>query len=382
MDNQEEAEASPSELGESSRALSKQHVFETIVQKTRMAMALSDPNLPDCPLVYVNPAFMELTGYSEEASLGRNCRFLQGPETDPAAVRRIREAMAGGSAINLELYNYRFDGSGFWNGLYISPVCDEDGKLIYYFASQIDVSLRKETLRRQAQRIESMGALASGVAHEFNNLMMVVLGSIERAAAQAMDEGQKRLLDRAEWGAQRAGQLAGELLSLAGRRPREDRTVDLNQVLQGFEDTLAQVTPEGVKVHIEPAPAPVLVRLDTDQLELVLLNLVRNAVDAMPGGGEVSVGTRLLQASDAALPLDGREVVELVVADTGSGMPPEVAKRATELFFTTKPAGKGTGLGLFLALEFVDKSGGRLTIDSEAGRGTKVRLEFPRALEG
>jgi len=110
----------------------------------------------------------------------------------------------------------------------------------------------------------------------------------------------------------------------------------------------------------------------------VLLNLVRNAADAMPDGGRVSISTRVLSAVEATSTLNGREVVELVVADTGQGMPPEVVQRATELFFTTKAAGKGTGLGLFLALEFVDKSGGRLTIDSQVGLGTKMRLAFPR----
>ncbi len=346
-----------------------------------MAMALSDPNLPDCPLVYVNPAFTELTGYDSKTSVGHNCRFLQGPETDRDTVRRIHQAVSEHRSINEEIYNYRRDGSGFWNALYISPVFDDDGRLIYFFSSQIDISARREAHRRQTQRMESMGALASGVAHEFNNLLTVVLGSLERAAAHAVDENQKRYLDRADWGAKRAGQLAGELLSLARRQANAERTVDLNQVIHDFEGTLAQLVPQGVRIILDLAPTPVLVRLDFGQLELVLLNLVRNAADAMPGGGCVSLVTRVLPAPEAASTLNGREVVELVVADTGQGMPPEVVERATELFFTTKAAGKGTGLGLFLALEFVDKSGGRLTIDSQVGQGTRMRLAFPQATE-
>lgn len=346
-----------------------------------MPMALSDPNLPDCPLVYVNPAFTELTGYDAEASVGRNCRFLQGPETDPDSVQRVAQAVRERRSINEEIYNYRRDGSGFWNALYISPVFDDDGRLIYFFASQIDVSARRESIRRQTQRMESMSALASGVAHEFNNLLTVVLGSLERAAVHAVDANQKRYLERADWGAKRAGQLAGELLSLARREANVERITDLNQVIRDFEGTLAQLLPQGVQISCDLAPVPVLVRVDAGQLELVLLNLVRNAADAMPAGGHVSLATSVLSASEAASTLNGREVVELVVADTGEGMSPEVIKRATELFFTTKAAGKGTGLGLFLALEFVDKSGGRLTIDSQVGLGTKMRLAFPRATE-
>ena len=378
MNDPEHAVPTQSELNASGRGLVYQHVFETAVHRTRMAMALSDPNLPDCPLVYINPAFAELTGYDSESSVGRNCRFLQGPDTDPASVQRIRQAVAERRSINEEIYNYRRDGSGFWNAFYMSPVFDDEGRLIYFFASQIDISDRREAHRRQTQRMESMGALASGVAHEFNNLLTVVLGSIERAAAQAVDESQRRYLERADWGAKRAGQLAGELLSLARRQVSEERTTDLNQVVRDFEGTLAQIVPPGVRIGFDFAPTPIFVRVDAGQLELVLLNLVRNAADAMPDGGRVSIFTRVLSAVEATSTLNGREVVELVVADTGQGMPPEVVQRATELFFTTKAAGKGTGLGLFLALEFVDKSGGRLTIDSQVGLGTKMRLAFPR----
>lgn len=379
MNDLKQTTPTPSELAASGQGLVYQHVFETAVHRTRMAMALSDPNLPDCPLVYVNPAFTELTGYTLEASVGRNCRFLQGPETDRDAVQRIRRAVREHRAIDEEIYNYRYDGSGFWNALYISPVFDDHGRLIYFFASQIDISARKEAVRRQTQRMESMGALASGVAHEFNNLLTVVLGSLERATANTVDESQKRHLERAEWGARRAGQLAAELLSLARRQANEEHTMDLNEVLHDFQDTLAQIVPHGVHVSLDLAPAPVLARLDSGQLELVLLNLVRNAADAMPDGGQLRLSTRVLPAPEAAALLNGREVVELVVADTGQGMPPEVIERATELFFTTKAAGKGTGLGLFLALEFVDKSGGRLTIDSKVGHGTRMRLAFPQA---
>jgi len=378
MNDLDQPTSTPSELAASSRGLVHQHVFETAVHRTRMPMTLSDPNLPDCPLVYVNPAFIALTGYTPEASIGRNCRFLQGPDTDADAVQRIHQAVQERRAVNEEIYNYRRDGSGFWNALYISPVFDDDGRLIYFFASQLDVTARKEALRRQTQRMESMGALASGVAHEFNNLLTVVLGSLERAAVNAVDDNQKRNLERADWGAKRAGQLAGELLSLARRQANEERTMDLNQVLRNFEDTLAQIVPKGVSVSLDLAPTPILAHVDSGQLELVLLNLVRNATDAMPDGGQVSLTTRVLSAPEAASALNGREAVELVVADTGQGMPPEVIERATELFFTTKAAGKGTGLGLFLALEFIDRSGGRLIIDSRLRHGTRMRLVFPK----
>ncbi len=342
-----------------------------------MAMALADPNLPDCPVVYVNPAFTAVTGYTPSDVLGRNCRFLQGPESDPEVVARIRQAVAGLQGFDEEIYNYRKDGSGFWNALHLSPVFGDDGKLVYYFASQIDVSHRKEAARRQAQRAESMGALAAGVAHEFNNLMTVVMSSVERASKQAIDARQSDQLARADWAAQRAGQLAGELLTLTRRQSSTEQAVNLNQVVQDFKDTLSQVAGETTLLRLDLASEPVLARLDAGQLELVLLNLARNAAEAMTGGGELVVGTRVLSPAEAAEVLNGKAAVELYVSDTGSGMPPDVLARATELFFTTKETGKGTGLGLFLALEFVDHSGGRLIVDSQPGQGTTARMAFP-----
>ncbi|WP_428376766.1 PAS domain-containing protein [Lichenicoccus sp.] len=362
---------------ERGRRPTQQHVFEAAFRKTRTPMVLSDPKLPDCPIVEVNAAFAELTGYPTEAVLGRNCRFLQGPDTDRESVERVRLAVQEQRPIAEEIYNYRRDGTGFWNALYISPIFAADGSLDYFFASQIDVSEHREVVHRQSQRIESIGALASGVAHEFNNLMTVILGSVEQATARVSDAIQRRHLERAGWGAQRAGRLASELLSLSRRQAGDDRVVDLNRVLRDVGDTLAQIVVPSVQLHLEILPDALPVRLDPEQLELVLLNLVRNAVDALPDGGRIGICTRRLAATESTLLFGGRDAVELSVDDDGEGMLPEVAERATELFFTTKDTAKGTGLGLFLALDFVDKVGGRLLIDSHPGTGTRVRLIFP-----
>ncbi len=366
-------------LSASKAGLLGSHVFETAVHRTRTSMAIADPNLPDCPLVYINPAFTDMTGYEQQDVVGRNCRFLQGSESDQAAVERIRQALARGEGSLEEIYNYRKDGSGFWNALHISPIVAEDGRLLYYFASQVDISAQKEAARRQAQRMESMGALTSGVAHEFNNLMTVVLGSVERAAVRTLDERQAHHLERAEWAARRAGQLAAELLSLARRRASQDQTTDLNKLTRKLEETLTQVVSDNVHLRLDLAPEPVRARLNRGQLELVLLNLVRNASEAMIEGGEITVATTVLSASEATNVLSGNAAVQLLVSDAGTGMTAEVKKRATELFFTTKPPGQGAGLGLFLALEFIDRSGGRLTIDTQAGQGTTIRLIFPQA---
>jgi PAS domain S-box-containing protein len=379
MSDQAFPTASQPNIAASGQGLLDHHVFHHAVEMTRMAMALADPNLPDCPLVYVNPAFCALTGYTPDDVLGRNCRFLQGSKTEPDTIQRIRDAVAAREGLDIEIYNYRKNGLGFWNSLHLSPIFDDTGRLIYYFSSQIDVSAQKEATRRQAQRIESVGALASGVAHEFNNLMTIVVGNVERAVRRVTDDRQEHYLNRVSAAARRAGQLAGELLSLAQRQTRKERIIDLNEVVRSMESKLTEAVGQDLRIRLDLAPSRLLAEVDTGQLELVLLSLVSNAADAMIGHGEIIVATRVLSASAATSVLNGEAAVELAVIDTGTGMSPEVARRATELFFTTKT--KAAGLGLFGVLEFADHCGAKMAIETEAGQGTTIRMAFPRMAE-
>ncbi|MCB4823595.1 PAS domain-containing protein [Roseicella aerolata] len=345
--------------------------FRAAVQMTRTPMVLADPNLPDCPIVYCNDAFCAMTGYDRAEILGRNCRFLQGPDTDPATVWRIAEALAGRRHAEEEIYNYRKDGRGVWLTVHISPVFDAQGALRYFFGSQIDISRRREAERLQARHIDSIGALCTGVAHEFNNLMTIVVGSIAQAVKQAVDPRQRQRLERAAWAAQRAGEQASHLLGLARQQVAAGEPVDLNLTVQALQGRMAQVIGPEVRLRLELAALPVVARLDHGQLERVLLSLVRNAAEAMPGGGAVTVSTSVIGTPGATA------MVQVAVSDTGCGMPPEVVGRATEAFFTTKNARTSGGMGLFLALSFAEQAGGRLSIDTRPACGTTVRLLIP-----
>ncbi len=384
MDNQKSQPGIDPAVIASGARIGEEHVFQAAVLKTRMAMAVADPRLPDAPLVYVNPAFIQVTGYTAEQVIGRNCRFLQGPDTNRAAVRRIRDGIAARATFDQDIYNYRRDGSGFWNALHMSPVHDDDGNLIYYFASQVDISDRKEAARRLEQRRQSTASLTAGVAHEFNNLMTVVIGSVERAGEQTSAAGQRlptavtRQLQRADKAARRAGQLAAQLLTLSRHQFGEARMVDLNTLVRDFTATLAQVAGVTIQLRLDLVEEPAAVRLDDAQLRIVLLSLVRNAADAMVGGGVMVICVRVLSGPAAAADMNGEEAIELSVSDTGIGMAPDVLARATELFFTTKAGGSGAGIGLFLALEMVDHCGGKLILKSKPGVGTVARLLFPR----
>ncbi len=343
-----------------------------------MSMVIADPNQADCPIIYCNQAFLDLTGYTQKEVLGRNCRFLQGPQTDRDAVRRIREALAAREDVHEELLNYRRDGSHFWSAVQINAIVDAQGRLRYFFASQRDVTRQREALFRAARSIESLSSLATGIAHEVNNLLTVVVGSVELAAKRATDDRQSANLRRANWAARRTGELASALLAMAERQTGQASPVDLNGAINELEGTFTQVAPGRVSVALELASAPVVARVDSVQFDAVLLSLVRNAAEAISGTGHVAIRTRLVPPDQAARELGIQDAVELAVTDDGPGMMPEVAKRATEAFFTTKDRSRASGLGLFVAQSFAEQAGGRLLLETEPGRGATVRIVLPR----
>jgi PAS domain S-box-containing protein len=354
---------------EAERGLKGGDIFFAAVQMSRMPMCLTDPHRPDNPIIFCNRAFEALTGYTGSEILGRNCRFLQGPGTDRAAVDRIRAKLAAAEDVHEDLLNYRKDGSSYWNALFISPVVDPKGELLYFFASQLDVTARREAeaVVQQSQRMETLGSMAAGMAHEYNNLMTIVLAALERARGEARPERLTKQIERAEWGAKRAARLTDQMLSFSRRQFHDAQSTDLNALLAGIDTIIEQFARGRCTLAIEPGPGPITVAVDAGQFEIALMNLVRNASDAMPEGGTITIRT------EAA-----GKVASISVRDEGVGMDADALRRSTEPFYTTKPLGQGTGLGLSMVRGFAEQSGGRLDIQSEPGRGTTARIELPR----
>ncbi|WP_394443083.1 histidine kinase famiy protein (plasmid) [Sphingobium naphthae] len=360
-------------------------VFFAALQMTRMPMILTDPQQDDNPIVFANKAFLDLTGYEESEIIGRNCRFLQGADTDRAAVADLREAIARREAISLEILNYKRDGSAFWNAVFVAPVFDDNGELIYFFASQLDVTRRRSSEQsfRQAQKMEAIGQLTAGLAHDFNNLLQVVAGNIDLVLAGDLDERQHRLLSNATKAADRGTKLTRQLLAFARKTRLEPRNINLNDLIHEFGDLIDNTV--GAQIRLVTALERRLpdVLIDPSHLEMALLNVLINARDAMPQGGTVTISTQLwkLNGNAAAHQLPEGDYVVLTIADEGAGMSEEVRRRATEPFFTTKGQDRGTGLGLAMVHGFVQQSLGRLELESAPGEGTQVRMLFPVATQ-
>ena len=227
---------------------------------------------------------------------------------------------------------------------------------------------------RQAQKMEAVGQLTGGIAHDFNNLLTIVVANLDRV--RRLTEGDARLerpLANALSGTERAARLTSQLLAFARRQPLQASEQDLNVVVHTMHGLAATMLPAGVTIDVDLDRDLWPVRVDTNQMENVLLNLIVNARDAMPDGGRIVVRTR------NAAGVDGERVV-LEVVDTGSGMSPATAARAFEPFFTTKGVGQGTGLGLSQVYGFVTQSGGTVAIDTAPGAGTTIRIALPRAV--
>ena len=250
---------------------------------------------------------------------------------------------------------------------------------------QISERERAEGALRQAQRIEAIGQLTGGVAHDFNNLLTVVLGNVDILLRRAAIDGTNRVLSErlsaVRTAAERGATLTSHLLAFARRQPLMPRPIDLNATIRGMRDLLDSALGMHVRTNFRPADGLWLAMADQSQIELVILNLIINARDAMPEGGIVTIETANHKISET-VSTDGPaagDYVGITIRDTGTGIPPEILGRVFEPFFTTKPFGAGSGLGLSQVFGTARQLGGGVRIESEVGRGTVVTVDLPRA---
>ena len=327
---------------------------------------------------FSNPAVQTILGYLPEEVIGQPAERLLHPEDCPRAVEVLQahaREKRGWSGVTLR-WRHR-DGSIRHLESRSMPILGPDGTLLGFQGTDRDLTQRvqaEEEFHRlqaqlhQSQKMESLGSLAGGVAHDMNNVLGAILGLASASLeASSADSPHRRAFETILKAAERGGKMVRGLLSLARPHLTDPRALDLNELIREEANLLEHTTLARVRLELDLDPGLPLVHGDGGALTHALMNLCVNAVDAMPAGGTLTLRTRRAEDGGA----------EVLVADTGTGMPEAVLQKALDPFFTTKEPGKGTGLGLALVFSTVKAHGGTLLLESQPGQGTRATLRFP-----
>ncbi len=335
---------------------------------------------------YVNPKFTEVTGYTLEEARGQNPRILKSGHTSPEEYTKLWGTILSGKDWRGEFHNKKKNGEFFWELASISPVKDASGTITHFLAVKEDVTARKilEQQLWQAQKMESLGTLASGVAHDFNNILGIILGYASLLSQKSfVAEKAKPYVDSIITAAERGAGLVRQILTFARKSEFKLAKVDVNSIIGELTTMLGETFPKTITLSLQLEKDLPPLSIDRTQLHQALLNLCVNARDAMSDRGSISIATRLVAGGTLAMRFPtslGNDYVEISVSDTGSGIDDSTKGRIFEPFFTTKEIGRGTGLGLSVVFGVVQEHQGFVDVDSEVGRGSTFHVYLPLPL--
>ena len=323
----------------------------------------------------------EIYGYKAEEVIGKPISILAPPDRPdeiPAILEKIR---LGERVENFESVRVTKDGRHLNVSISVSPLSDEEGRVVGASAITRNITAQKraEEQLRQAQKMEAVGRLAGGVAHDFNNILGIITASCE-LLENRLDQGAANMpyVDSIREAAERGASLTRQLLAFSRRQPLQPRLLDLNHRLSEVSKLLRPLLGDDIQVSLVPGPESAIVDADPSQLDQIVLNLAVNSRDAMPQGGKLILETAVRDFDDSFAaqhpPMTAGRYVMLAVSDNGTGMDQATVSRIFEPFFTTKEMGKGTGLGLANVYAIVKQAGGHIWVYSEPGRGTTFRI--------
>jgi PAS domain S-box-containing protein len=370
------------------KSQSKLALFQQVMQESEDSILITDARLddPDGPaILYVNPAFTRMTGYEEEEAIGKSPSFLQGPKTDRVVLDRLKRDLQQGEKFTGETINYRKDGSEYLVNWNISPIRDADGKVEYYASLQRDVTQERklEAEQARAQRLESMGNLVGGVAHDLNNILSpIMLGAGMLKEADTPE--QRAILSHSMLeSSKRAAGVVGQLLAFArgGNMARKNQRLD--GVMQEVYRIARETFPRNIDVRLKLDKDLWVAHANSNELQQVILNLAVNAKDSLENSEKglirMAIHNQTVDEKEAdnIVGLNPGDYVVLQITDNGPGMPPEILDRIFDPFFTTKEEGKGTGLGLSSALGIVHSHYGCVDVESQPGEGTCFTVYLP-----
>lgn len=361
-------------------------------ETSSFGMTLADARQADLPLVYVNRAFTDMTGYGADEAIGRNCRFLQGPDTSRASVAQIRQTLHNETASTVLLLNYRKDGTRFWNRFQLSPVHDEAGELSAFLGMQVDITddVERVGMENERQRLETLGRVAGGVAHELNNALQPI-----RLYADLLVEGPaptpelltkcgKGILDNAQF----ASEVVSQVLAFSRRDGGLNHDYDAKVIISEAVEFAYEYLPSSMTLEKQGFEAGglfdgTMIRVNRTELFQIMINLFTNAAAASGDKGRITVRLGAPDDSGLNVRVDAgaterpKNYLEISVSDNGQGIENGILKHIFEPFFTTKAPGEGTGLGLSMIYGIVERWGGRIAVSSVPGKGTTFRILVP-----
>ena len=337
---------------------------------------------------FVNPAFKRMTGYSGEEAVGRNLRILKSGEQDELFYRNLWETISGGTTWSGRIVNKRKDGALYTEETTISPVRDALGQIVNYVGVGRDITdhLRLAAQFQHAQKMEAVGLLAGGVAHDYNNMLTVILGYAE-LAQRKVDPAQSLYGDLEEIikAGKRSTGITRQLLTFARKQTITPVVLDLNKAVTNMLNMLRRLIGEGIDLVWLPGKELALVKMDPVQVDQMLANLCLNARDAIADVGKITIETGNVVFDEAYcadhVGFVAGEYVLLAVSDNGCGMDKETLDQIFEPFFTSKAVGQGTGLGLSMVYGIVKQNHGFINVYSEPGTGTTFRIYLSRCAD-
>ncbi len=359
---------------------SSEHRFRLLTENSPTGICL----IQDGRLVYANAAYATIYGRSQAELIGADPLELVHPEDRALAVETVRRPMAHEvDVVHYSVRGLRKNGEVVLLEV-VGIACVIDGRPAT-LGNVLDVTAQRklEEQLRQSQKMEAIGLLAGGVAHDFNNILAVILSySYMLLKDLEADDPMRGDVNEIQAAGNRASQMTRQLLAFSRQQVVQPRVVDLNEVVGGMEKMLRRLIGEAVELTTLPSASPVCVYIDPGQLEQVLMNLCVNARDAMPKGGrlKIDLAARALDGAGATeIGLKAGAYARIAVTDTGTGMDAATQKRIFEPFFTTKPVGQGTGLGLSTVFGIVQQGGGQIQVESALGAGTTFNIWLPVA---
>ena len=337
-------------------------------------------------IVFINRTGMALLGATvAEQIIGRSAFDFLHPEHDPAMNQQIRQALESGRRIPLqECKILRLDGTMIDVELVGSPLVDQKSATLQVVVRNITDRRQLEEQLRQSQKMDAVGQLAGGVAHDFNNMLLIIGGFSDLLANDpSLTEDQRNSVEQIRQASKRAGGLTTQLLAFSRRQVLQPKVVNLEKLVGNLEHMVRTLMGESIEYTFVTDPLVGCVKADPGQIEQSVINLVMNARDAMPQGGRLIISADNIDLDEEMIRLNHLDVkpgphVRLVVRDTGVGMDADTLARIYEPFYTTKPKGKGTGLGLSTVYGIVRQSSGCIHVHSSLGQGTTFSLYFPR----